>query len=395
MEPTTRRRYHNWPPANYVDPESRKTLLLGVEATITTLALIFVAARFYARTCVKQLLGRDDWCMLAAMTCSIAVTTLHCASTRYATGLHAWDVKKEWYTPASKLTYVSLILYAPTASLAKISLCLTYLRILPDASDRLFSKIAIVFSVCYCIAITLVMTFQCSPVSTYWKYSPFMQFNCINEPVFNFTAQLINSVSDILIFLWPVRTLWTVRVPIRQRLRLVFVFSVGAVVCVAGIFRVYYLWRYFQTWDVFWEGSIIFMLACLESNLGIICGCLPGIKPLLSATWPRIFGSNSMSRTSGSGGGHSITSITYRLPGARLSIGSHRIGFRPPGAIRTQVNRSPSQMSMVEVPIKLDNQWSPVEEPMPVASPRFQLRRMDSRDEFGEMHPGRRMSETV
>jgi hypothetical protein len=39
----------------------------------------------------------------------------------------------------------------------------------------------------------------------------------------------LNSTSDFLIFLWPIRTLWTVRVPLKQRLGLVFIFSVGSV----------------------------------------------------------------------------------------------------------------------------------------------------------------------
>lgn len=52
---------------NFVDPESRKTLILAIEVTVTSIAVVFVAARFYARTIVKNVLGKDDWCMLAAM----------------------------------------------------------------------------------------------------------------------------------------------------------------------------------------------------------------------------------------------------------------------------------------------------------------------------------------
>jgi hypothetical protein len=52
---------------NFVDPESRKTLILAIEVTFTGLAVVFVCARFYARTVVKNVLGGDDWCMLAAM----------------------------------------------------------------------------------------------------------------------------------------------------------------------------------------------------------------------------------------------------------------------------------------------------------------------------------------
>jgi hypothetical protein len=92
---------------------------------------------------------------------SVIVTTLHCVSTRYAAGLHAWDVTNQWAITSNKFTYASLIFYAPTASLAKISLCMTYLRILPTPSDRLFAKTGIVYSIGYCISVTFVMVFQC------------------------------------------------------------------------------------------------------------------------------------------------------------------------------------------------------------------------------------------
>ena len=148
-------------------------------------------------------------------------------STQFAAGLHLWDVKREWVVPTSKLTYAAIILFAPTASLAKISLSMTHLRILPGASDRRFAWFAIIFSILYCISITLVMIFQCHPIYAYWDID-IEEYSCIDEPAFNFSAQILNSVSDILIFLWPVRTLWSVRVPVRQRLGLVFVFSIGA-----------------------------------------------------------------------------------------------------------------------------------------------------------------------
>jgi hypothetical protein len=139
-----------------------------------------------------------------------------------------WDIKTEWVEPSAKMTYAALVLFAPTASLTKISLSMTHLRILPARSDRMCAWIAIIFSVLYCISITLVMIFQCRPISAYWDIN-IEDYQCIDEPAFNFTSQILNSVSDIFIFLWPVRTLWSVRVPLQQRLGLIFVFSIGIV----------------------------------------------------------------------------------------------------------------------------------------------------------------------
>jgi len=63
----TSEEWSKFPPPNFVNPESRKSLVIGVEVTITFLAALAVLARFYARTFIKRVLGWDDWLMLAAM----------------------------------------------------------------------------------------------------------------------------------------------------------------------------------------------------------------------------------------------------------------------------------------------------------------------------------------
>jgi hypothetical protein len=56
-----------WPLPNYVDPETRTSLVLGVEIPLTIVTIIFVACRFYSRTVIVRALGWDDWLMLAAV----------------------------------------------------------------------------------------------------------------------------------------------------------------------------------------------------------------------------------------------------------------------------------------------------------------------------------------
>jgi hypothetical protein len=55
-----------WPLPNYIDPETRRPLVLGVEIPLTILTILFTAGRFYSRTVIVKALGWDDWFMLAA-----------------------------------------------------------------------------------------------------------------------------------------------------------------------------------------------------------------------------------------------------------------------------------------------------------------------------------------
>lgn len=37
------------------------------------------------------------------------------------------------------------------------------------------------------------------------------------------------------------------------------------------------------------HGSVLFVIISIETSIGIVCGCLPGCKPLFGRIWPSIF----------------------------------------------------------------------------------------------------------
>ena len=56
-------------------------------------------------------------------------------------------------------------------------------------------------------------------------------------------------MSGAYVHRWPAKPLWSLQLPIKQKLGLIFLFSVGLLVCVAGILRMYYLEVYFKSHD--------------------------------------------------------------------------------------------------------------------------------------------------
>jgi hypothetical protein len=48
-------------------------------------------------------------------------------------------------------------------------------------------------------------------------------------------------IADVVIFLLPLRLIWRLHVPIRQKVRVVFVFGVGAIVCITTLIRLIHL----------------------------------------------------------------------------------------------------------------------------------------------------------
>jgi hypothetical protein len=84
-------------------------------------------------------------------------------------------------------------------------------------------------------------------------------------------------------------------------------------VCIAGVVRLYYTHQYLVSFDVFCMyrsnsscnnsrltlrtgyGATTFIIMSVESGVGVVCGCLPGCKPLMNKMFPRVFGNTSQS----------------------------------------------------------------------------------------------------
>ena len=93
---------------------------------------------------------------------------------------------------------------------------------------------------------------------------------------------VINVVTDFIIYVLPMPTLVRLSLPSSQRIGLMILFGVGGVIVVAGSFRAYWVhYVLYDTYDVTWEGFYLWIWTAVETNAGVICGCIPALKPLL------------------------------------------------------------------------------------------------------------------
>ncbi|GME34084.1 putative integral membrane protein [Neofusicoccum parvum] len=253
------------------------------------------------RAVLRHILAWDDWLMLPAWACLTTVTVTSLYSTmRLNLTRHLWDVKPEWVMEALRINIIFEILYPIGVALTKVSICLNYLRIFPmQTFNDYFCKGAIIYSVCWCISTMIPQIDQyvnCPPVA---NQEDRIRINrdCINQQAFLITTAALNSFSDLCIFLWPARFIWGMHVPKDQRLGLVGLFCVGVIICVAGVLRMWFFTVWFKSRDPYWDGVWNYIILALETNVGLICACLPCCKPLLVRLLPCVF-SNHESRAS-------------------------------------------------------------------------------------------------
>ncbi|KAE8864144.1 hypothetical protein PTNB29_04108 [Pyrenophora teres f. teres] len=288
-----------FPPPNYVDPVTKFPLALAIVIPMTVIVVGFISCRFYCRTVLIRTLGWDDWSMLMAAIMCVASNIMVIISMlpAYQMGYHLWDIhplKLFGSMKAAQMGMATQVLFTLITTFMKVAILLTYFRIFPAKLDRWFCRLMIGYTVSLNIACFFVILFQCSPASTYWEvFKYFHTAKCLNIKAIYYFHGSQNTLSDFLIFLWPAKNLLSVQVSLRQRLTLTSMFSLGVIVCIAGIVRMYYTYLYLESFDAYWYGASTFIIMSVESGVGVACGCLPGCKPLMNKLMPRVFGNTS------------------------------------------------------------------------------------------------------
>lgn len=118
------------------------------------------------------------------------------------------------------------------------------------------------------------------PTSSYWHLEH-QRTDCISESPALISQAVVTALSDFIVWVLPLPTLYQAKLPLTQRLALIVLFSFGSVVVIAGCIRTYWIHVVVnETYDVTWEGFQLWTWTAVEVQLGIICGCVPWLKSL-------------------------------------------------------------------------------------------------------------------
>lgn len=274
-----------WPEPNYINPESRGPALLIIELITLIIALIALIIRLYVKFILLRKPGWDDHLMITAAVSAIGMTiTVILANTIYGWNHHIWDLTFDDLVTARKVSLAAQLLYLFSSSLAKISILLSYINLaVPDSRFSLFSKIAIVLIALSNLSIFITILAQCTPVSSYWNILRVNEDCGIREGHFLMAQAGMTVIADLVVWMLPLPTLYKAKLPLRQRIGLIVLFSFGAVVVIAAAVRTYWLyWAVLVTWDMTWDCFDEWIWAAVEVHLGIMCGCVPWLRSMVN-----------------------------------------------------------------------------------------------------------------
>lgn len=152
------------------------------------------------------------------------------------------------------------------------------------------------------LVLTLLNIFQCRPVSK--------TFNVHNDPpkcipiiTLYLTSAPITIVTDVIILVLPIPMLTGMHMPRRQKNILVFTFALGIFVMIVDVIRVYFLQQAMvhvssltasptssiglgDEKDFAFVVSYSLMWTAVEVNVGIVCACIPTLKPIVKRILP-------------------------------------------------------------------------------------------------------------
>ncbi|KAH8879185.1 hypothetical protein GQ53DRAFT_855095 [Thozetella sp. PMI_491] len=297
----------SWPPPSQ-NPVTRGPALLITELTIMPIALVCLLLRLYVRLFVLRRSGWDDWLMVASMVCGIGVTIcVILASEFYGWDVHVWDLQYDQMGAGRRISIAGQTIFLFASGLAKSSILVSYLRIAPKRSTfRVLTWTTLAIVVAAIFVFLIVLWTQCSPASSYWTMYLAEQ-DCEPEGPPLMAQTITTVITDFIVFVLPLPTLYQLRLPMTQRLALIVLFGMGVVVVIASAMRAYWVHHVVEeTYDVTWEGFDLWIWTAVEVNLGVIAGCIPVLKPLFYPATPSTQGtsygrSNRKSQTIGLG----------------------------------------------------------------------------------------------
>ncbi|KAF2027850.1 hypothetical protein EK21DRAFT_39709, partial [Setomelanomma holmii] len=180
------------------------------------------------------------------------------------------------------------LVYNAAQLVTKISFLIQYRRLFPDDFIQALCKYGLVFLGIWGVAQVFITAFGCVPLSV---INPTFVGRCINTNVVFTLNGTMNIATDFAIFAVPIWPVARLQMPFRRRMHLLAVFSLGFFACAISIVRLEQIMAATKTTDASWASARTAYWSAIELNVGILCACLPTLRPIIKKYAPRLLGS--------------------------------------------------------------------------------------------------------
>ncbi|KAI1799545.1 hypothetical protein F4811DRAFT_94807 [Daldinia bambusicola] len=284
---TSRSTEHRTKAEAEVSPER----IIGI--ILATLVTVILTIRLYTRRRLTRGFGLDDIFISLAYFPTTAFTIIGIIFREKFQRSHQHGDGNPNLAPGDiQLVFANQILFELAASLTKLSILTLLYRLTTASRDRNVT-IAVFISIgvisINCVAFIIVSCLQCIPLSDYWNIFVRSR-HCIDWSVHMFAASVINTTTDWVVVLLPIRIALGLNLPIRQLGMIIFLFGLGVLACSAGIARCHFAWNLaFHSSNITRDRRSAWCASTIELSFGVICASIPAVRPFFMTYLPEVF----------------------------------------------------------------------------------------------------------
>ncbi|KAJ5562498.1 Integral membrane protein [Penicillium sp. DV-2018c] len=257
---------------------------LTVSVVFTVLATCFVAMRMFTRVKLMRRVEGNDWMVMIALANSYVFMALDVIEAVSGMGMHLEDIPPHILERQMKAFWLTIPFYNAAVLCAKASILLQYFRVFPTKRMRIICWIMITVLGVYGTWAIISAFFNCVPVAKFWDTS--LKGFCLSKKGLWFSNASMHIATDIAILIIPIPALMAVDLPRRQKIALMIMFGLGGFVCITSIVRLVSLKKISDSKDPTYDNVGAAAWSAVECNTGIICACLPTLKPLIARLFP-------------------------------------------------------------------------------------------------------------
>ncbi|KAJ5345139.1 Integral membrane protein, partial [Penicillium brevicompactum] len=273
---------------------SRGVQGLTVSVVFTFLASCFVSLRMYTRIKLMRRVEANDWMVIIALVNSYVFMSLDIIEAVSGMGMHLADIPPHILERQMKAFWLTIPFYNAAVLCAKASILMQYFRVFPTHRMRVVCWIMISILGIYGTWAVLSAFLNCTPVAKFWDDS--IQGHCLSKTALWFSNASMHITTDLAILIIPIPALMAVDLPRRQKFALMIMFALGGFVCITSIVRLVSLKTISDSMDPTYDNVGAASWSAIECNTGIICACLPTLKPLIARVFPGMITTFSASR---------------------------------------------------------------------------------------------------
>ncbi|KIX03446.1 uncharacterized protein Z518_06998 [Rhinocladiella mackenziei CBS 650.93] len=263
---------------------------VATAAVFNAFALLFILIRCVSRFTIIKQVGPEDYLIIFALILSIGLTVTIVLQEEHGLGRHSDTVSVEDNETLSKLLYASIIIYNLGLFVVKDSILYQYLRFFVRRSYRIAAWGLMIFISVAGLVMIVTSCVSCQPVAYFWDKT-IEGGRCINLLAFWFSFSAFNIATDLAVLLLPMPVLKSLRLPRKQKMSLIAVFALGSFGCVTAILRLHALYITSVSTDLTYDNVGAATWSAAELNVGIMCACIPAMRPIISLIFPRFLSS--------------------------------------------------------------------------------------------------------